>query len=212
MRLVYVHGWGFGADFWQPLEEQLGAGQCLDLGYHGASALEISAPDAPYVAIGHSFGVMWLLRHCADHPWRALISINGFARFTKAEGFEDGVHPRILTRMIKGFDGAPEAVYGDFLKLCGQVHPRHGDLDAPRLLADLNALADWDERETLARCSAPVLALAGGADQVVPRAMSAAAFAAHTLEILDGGDHLLPQSAPAWCAERIGAFLHEVGP
>lgn len=212
MRLVFVHGWGFDAQFWRPLQAALGMeGQCLDLGYHGPPHLDISKPKDPFVAIGHSFGVQWLLHACSDLPMQALVSINGFARFVKGDGFDVGVHPRVLKRMIDGFARQPEAVYRDFLKLCGDTAPRTGSLNLDRLLEDLNALNDWDTRNNLKTLKAPVLALAGGLDQVVPQAMSEAAFAPETLAIKADANHLLPLSAPEWCAERITAFLGERG-
>ncbi len=207
MRFVFVHGWGFNASFWRPLQKHVGAGECLNLGFIGNSQLDISSVDETCVCVGHSFGVQWLLHHHADKPWKAFVSINGFARFVKGDGFDVGTHPRILKRMIQGFEQRPEDVYADFMKLCGDIEPNTAGLNHDHLRDGLKSLHEWDEREALDKVSAPVLALAGAADQVVPQAMSKAAFANHNLVIKADGDHLLPLSAPEWCAQKIKAFL-----
>ncbi|MCW8916766.1 MAG: alpha/beta hydrolase [Magnetovibrio sp.] len=211
MRFVYVHGWGFDARFWRSLQDCLGDGECLDLGFVSDPQLDISATDEPLVAVGHSFGVQWLLHHHANKPWQAFVSINGFARFVKAEGYDVGTHPRILKRMIQGFEQRPDGVYVDFMKLCGAADPNPQGLNYDPLRDGLEALYEWDEREALDLLAAPVLALAGGADQVVPQNMSEAAFVGHNLVIKADGDHVLPQSDPDWCAQQIQAFLEQNG-
>jgi pimeloyl-[acyl-carrier protein] methyl ester esterase len=59
---------------------------------------------------------------------------------------------------------------------------------------------------------APILALAAADDRIVPEAMSRAAFGARPsvrLEIRPDGGHALPWTRPAWCAERIAAWLEQ---
>lgn len=211
MQFVFVHGWGYEAGFWAPLCAALDhpQGDVVDLGFHGAAQIEIPR-DEPYIAVGHSFGVQWLLHHCADHPWQALVSINGFAKFTKADDFPAGTDARILRRMILGFEKHPDAVYRDFMALCGEDQPKMGVLDTASLRDGLNALNDWDERKALTQCGVPVLALAGDHDQVVSQDLSRTTFDAENLAMKTGGNHLLPQTDPAWCAARILAFVKDL--
>lgn len=211
MRFVFVHGWGFEAGFWGPLRSALGDPHCevLDLGFHGVPKLSLSS-DAPYIAVGHSFGVQWLLHHRADHPWQALVSINGFAKFTKADDLPDGTDPRIVRRMIAGFDKNPHAVYRDFMALCGEDDPVLDDLDVAVLRESLLALKDWDERKALGQCNAPVLALAGDQDLVVGEGLSRATFYDAQLIVKQGGTHLLAQNDPQWCAAQIMAFVKDM--
>ncbi len=201
--LLFVHGWGFSADFWQPLRQRLNGIPCLawDLGFHGAPNRPLPAADGPVVAVGHSFGLLWLLK---EHPlpWRALVSINGFSRFTRADDFPQGVAPRLLERMAARLEEAPAAVHRDFLARCGMEAAASDGLDPARLAWGLSALAGWD-----CRAAAPVdLALCGRQDPIVPPAMSEALFAPALAKWRDGG-HLLPLSDPDWCARQLTAYL-----
>ncbi|MEG3617419.1 alpha/beta hydrolase [Magnetovibrio sp. PR-2] len=207
MRYVYIHGWGFDARFWQPLMERVGAGECLDLGYRAAQTSDIPPLDESDVVISHSFGTQFMLHKMLQHKPAALIAINGFARFTKADDFPKGVHPKLLNRMIQGFGLKPNQVFADFMGQCGDVTPYEGSLNWDRLAEDLTAMMDWDERAGLKELNVPVLALAGDADQVVSAEMSQASFDGFDLRMKAGGDHILPLSATDWCAEHINGFV-----
>jgi pimeloyl-[acyl-carrier protein] methyl ester esterase len=219
---VFVHGWGFGPDFWRPLQELLG-GTCIDLGYGSAPSplagegalrrLGLSDEGAlrtvnwgsrPVIAVGHSFGFAWLLHHRLIH-WDGLVSINGFARFTSADGEPDGVSPRVLARMIARFKENPAGVHSEFLKRCGVAEPQSDGLQPDALGADLDSLADWDERDRLRAEPAPVLALAGRRDPIVSPAQSEKTF--RDVQWQDQAGHLLPHTHPRWCAERIFEFV-----
>ncbi len=211
MRLVFAHGWGFDADFWTPLRNGLGIQDtfAVNLGFREDLRERIPFPTMPYVAVGHSLGLLWLLHHYADHPWRALISINGFPRLTKIKGYPNGIDTRILKSMISEFTKDADNTYRDFMTLCGNAKPSTKNLNHDRLLQGLKNLADWDERSVLASLDIPVLALAGDEDQIVPPAMSNFAFKDHQLKIKSGGGHLLPQTDGEWCAKTIKKFLAE---
>lgn len=208
MRLVFVHGWGYDADFWSPLRQALEFQDtfAVDLGFRGERRDRIPFPSMPYVAVGHSLGVQWLLRNACDHPWKAFIAINGFTRFTKADDFAEGIDKRILKRMIRGLEQDTEKVTADFLSQCGEVNPDINNLDQTRLLEGLHHLAEWDERMTFGKLSCPVLALAGDKDHIVPEPLSRVSFADKVIFKQDG-DHLLPRSATRWTANEIMAFL-----
>lgn len=211
MRFVFVHGWGFDAAFWTPLRKALGDPDCtvVDLGFRAPRDIDIPT-DTPYIAVGHSFGVPWLLQNGANHTWQALISINGFSRFTKCDDFPDGTDPRILRRMIAGFAKRPEAVCHDFLKLCGVENPVVDQLNTPSMLEGLQALQDWDQRPAFAKRHEPVLALTGAADPLASPALSKAAFAPHSVLVKADGNHILPLSDPQWCAAHMTMFLKDI--
>ena len=211
MRFVFVHGWGFDAGFWNPLRDAMGHPEsvAIDLGFQGAPQLDI-ARDEPYIAVGHSFGVQWLLHHCADHSWLGLVSINGFAKFTKADDFTHGTDPRLLRAMIAGFKRRPNVVFRDFMALCGERNAVGGALNTAPLLEGLQALNDWDERPALAECGVPVLALAGFADAVVSENMSRSTYADHHLMFKTGGNHLLARTDPQWCGDKILDFAKDL--
>jgi pimeloyl-[acyl-carrier protein] methyl ester esterase len=193
---VLVHGWGFDAAFWSPLQAALPPDSTLtwDLGFFGAPAQPAPPPGRPIIAAGHSFGLLWLLHH-RPFAWQALAAINGFTCFTARDSFPAGIAPRLLTRMTTRLGQSPAPVVAGFRKTCGSAAPPPATPDAPCLQTGLHALATWDERP------APVdLALCGRSDPLVSAAMSEACFPNITWH--EGG-HLLPQQAPAWCATQL---------
>ncbi|KAA0683127.1 alpha/beta fold hydrolase [Azospirillum brasilense] len=251
--LVFVHGWGFGPAVWDAVREAIPEGEsvAVDLGFYGPPSLSALPAGRPVIAVGHSFGGLWLL-HERPFAWDGLVLVNGFPRFTEGDGFAPATPRRVLDRMIARFDTAPEAVTADFLRRCGAEAPLPEGLDAARLGEALRALRDWDARDAL---TGPALALAGTQDPIVPPAMTEQAFRGHltplpsgervapkapgegvlgepddqalrnplTLTLSPGGrgnggcrrisvewhyegGHLLPLTAPGWCAERIAAF------
>lgn len=207
--LILVHGWGFDPDFWDPLRAALPefSSMPIDLGFSGGEAWSGEIPAGPLVAVGHSLGFLWLL-HERPFPWRALVSINGFPRFTEGDGFAPAVEPVTLRRMIAGLDRSPQKTVADFMARCGG-DKTPDNLDKGRLRQGLERLRDWDRRAALKGEKAHVSALAGRSDPIVPPAMSEAAFkglANVAMHWHDGG-HLLPRTAPGWCAERIRECL-----
>lgn len=211
-RLIYVHGWGLTADLWNPLRQRLGVMDdfAVDLGFQGGLRERIPYPAMPYVAVGHSLGLLWLLSNYPDHPWQGLISINGFSCFSKRNDFTDGWPAKVLTRMMAGLDKDPKTIYRDFMSRAGLKNPQTDHLDVERLKIGLQSLIADDGRAVLLGFQRPVLALAGGADQIVPEAMSRACFDDDILAVLDNGDHMLPISNPDWCADHIKPFLTQL--
>ncbi|WP_142846906.1 alpha/beta fold hydrolase [Telmatospirillum sp. J64-1] len=200
--LCFIHGWGFSAEFWQPLAQALEdvPSLAVDLG-HVAPPHQPALPPGPVVAVGHSLGFAWALRRRRD--FAGLVAINGFARFTAAPDFPQGVPPRLLERMISRFADHPCAVYTDFMRRCGIDEPDCTGLRPDALEAGLRFLGSVDEREALA--DLPLLALAGGQDPILPEAMNRATF--ERVEIAADGGHLLPLTHTQWCAAHIRAFL-----
>src|ERR1043166_8867926 len=82
--ILFVHGWGYDASFWDPLRKQLRdfPSAALDLGYFGAANLAI--PSGTRLLVGHSLGYLWLARQerLRDLP---LIGVNAFPRFLQAK-------------------------------------------------------------------------------------------------------------------------------
>lgn len=208
--LVFVHGWGFDASFWNPLRAALSEFDDLafDLGFLGDESLPEVPAGGRRVAVGHSTGFLWLLK-AKPFAWDALVSINGFSRFVEGEGFRPAVAPRLLDRMIARLGHCPEEVTADFLARCGS-REKPGRLNPERLHEGLIWLRDWDARAELDSDSTPVLVLAGKRDPIVPVAMTEHCFAANSRIVRhwhETGGHLLPLSAPAWCARHIREFF-----
>lgn len=202
--LLLVHGWGFSASFWDPLLIELdwpGPVQCVDLGFFGKDVY--AAVDESALVIGHSLGVMWALQHVRV---QALVSVNGFGRFSSAPDFPCGIPARILERMIAKCRVDSAAVLREFRLNagCAVPFPDHGD--TARLVEGLEWLKQWDVRARLA--GLPLLSLAARDDGIAPQALIRSCFPAS--EFSDEGGHVLPLSRPRWLADRIRPFLKEL--
>ena len=210
---LMVHGWAMDPSLWDPIRDRLAAPSLtLDLGYFGP-ALLTARPPGTFVAVGHSFGALWLLRHWPE-DCVGLAAINGFGRFAAGPDFPEGAPRRPLDRMIDRFGQDPQGVTADFRARCGAPGRPLDDLNAARAGEDLLALRDWDERPVCAR-GRPILVLAGGQDPIAPAALVTASFAAcpqARVSILEGEGHLLPLTAAGACAAALQAFGAEVLP
>ncbi len=206
--LLLVHGWAFDRHFWDPLCQDLGDYPCatVDLGFYGEP--EIPVVDGPALAVGHSLGFPWLLRHLPEQC-TGLVAINAFPRFTASKDFPEGVPRGQLRAMQRDMAKAPERALADFQARCGVDYSATGTPHWEALKEGLGWLQQWDERERLHDLFAPLLVLAGEHDPIVPLNMTQAAFSQcrqaefHWYE--DG--HLLPCAASAWCAAHIRAFV-----
>ncbi len=210
MRLLFLHGWGFDAQFWDGLAAALPEFDAhrMDRGYFHAPS---SPPmEGPFIAIAHSLGAMHLLR---DPPanCRGLVAINGFDCFTATSDFP-GVAPRIVTRMMTQLARAPRQIVADFRLKCGTDAP-FPDPDPTPLRDDLALLLDGDCRTNSTQWKLPLLALHGAQDPILPSDMRANLFA-HTPQLaqvtLSDGGHLLPLTHAAWCASQIRACLERI--
>lgn len=200
--VVLVHGWGYDSGIWDAVRARLDPELqviALDFRFYGTVP---PAPTfaVPVIAVGHSMGALWWLSQ-AQIPWRKLLAINGFPRFTETDGYAPAVAPRLLARMQAQFAKEPDVVLADFHARCGG-HAPTATPDLARLASGLGWLADWDGRETLAARRADICALAGSDDSIVPQAMSAMAWGSQCESIATPG-HLLPLTQPELCARRI---------
>jgi len=207
LSLLFCHGWGFDAGFWDPLAALLPEFAQVrdDAGYFGAPAAP--RPQVPYCAVTHSLGTMRLL--AAPPPGlAALIAIDGFDRFTAADAFP-GVPRRLVERMIGAFAQVPDTVLADFRARCGTNAP-FPSAAASCLEAGLVALRDEDRRAEAAALGVPILSLQGGRDAILPLALRETVFAGAGVVMRrthPPAGHLLPISDPQWCAEAIRSFL-----
>jgi pimeloyl-[acyl-carrier protein] methyl ester esterase len=211
--LLFAHGWAFDSTVWDALRERLAdwPQAVLDAAYFEDAPAASGALQGPVLAIGHSYGVMRLLEQlpagCAG-----MVSMNGFSRFCAGPDFPAGTPAKLVDRMIARLQQAPLAVLNAFRERCGAgaIEPA---ILSPALIDDLLALRHDDRRASLAELSVPVLALAGTDDLIVPPALTRAVFDGRPgaeLHWHEGGGHLLPQSAPDWCAARIRSFLESL--
>lgn len=200
--LLFVHGWGFDAALWDGVRAHFAPDDtsAWDLGFFGPGSQPV-LPARPVIAVGHSFGLSWLLQQ--PHPWRALIAINGFTCFAARPDFP-GIAPRILQRMRRRLDLAPRDVVTDFRTLCGVLSPLPAEPVIPALAQALAAMQDQD-----ARGAAITAALCGAQDPLISPEMSRACFSDAQIRWHEGG-HMLPLTAPEWCAGELRAIADQL--
>ena len=201
--LVLVHGWCYDSSFWDPLREKLPDIETMtwDLGYFGAPSF--LPPSRPAIAVGHSYGLLWLL-HQRPFEWQGLVSINGFSRYAEAPDLKEGVPLVQINRLSASVTDATKEAVAGFRQRCGDPTPPRDTPNEQRLQDSLDHLRDWDERP-----AQPGLALCGETDKVVPPALSRAVFASAVTRWHPGG-HLLPRQDPEWCAGELRAWLKRV--
>ena len=198
--ILFVHGWGYDARFWDPLRAALGdvPSVALDLGYFGAP--DTTIPSDVTLLVGHSLGFLWLARQGALKHL-PLIGINAFPRFLEAENYRPAVSARVLERMKRRVAGDTRGVLEDFWARAGAGGPE-AEPNTAALAEGLDYLAAWDERENLASRASPTRLIAGSEDAIVPAAMTEMAFRESEIAWLPGG-HALPRSHAADIARLI---------
>ena len=213
MHVVLVHGWGFNASIWTPLIAQLGnaAVTLVDLGFvAGAPSEALPSEDADWpgdaIAVGHSLGVLWLLKQ-GGRRFRGLVSCQGFDRYCSH------VPKSRVTALKRGIDRDPAGTMDAFWRSCeAPGFAPASALKADRLREGLDWLIQWnaeDIRKTL-RC--PVLSLATQDDVIVPPAMSEAIWGKENLVWMPEGGHVLPQRLPELVAKHVIEFANTVSP
>jgi pimeloyl-[acyl-carrier protein] methyl ester esterase len=209
VELVFIHGWGFEAGFWDKLAERLGAypQRRIDLGFFGKPSVWHPADGANRIVVGHSLGFIYGMTQFEN--WKGWIAINGFARFVTTPTRPGCVPAAALRDMRRRLLADPAKTLSDFYQSIGADTVR-GGANAARLRDGLDLLRDCDLGDVLAATEVPGLVLAARNDPLVPLAAGEhlARFARpHRLALHETGGHLLPQTDPAWCARMIAEFV-----
>lgn len=196
--LLMLHGWSMDRSFWDPLAAALGEFEILrwDLGYFGAPEITPPPPERRIFAIGHSFGLLWLLHH-RPFAWDRLVAINGFTRFLAEPDFPEGVNPAQWERLRAGLAQDETAAISGFHQRLGDHRPLPAPPRGAVLAQHLQHLRDWDQRGGKVD-----LALCGQRDRILPPAHSLACFDPAIIR-WHGGGHLLPLEDPLWCAQQL---------
>ncbi|MGH6892178.1 MAG: alpha/beta fold hydrolase [Dongiaceae bacterium] len=202
--ILFVHGWGYDAGFWDPLRGEIGdlASAALDLGFFGS--LDEAIPDGVTMLVGHSLGFLWLARQPAlTHL--PLIGINAFPRFLESDEYRPAIGLRVLERMRRRLLADAGDMLGEFWARAGTRGPDK-TADTSALANGLDRLATWDERANLAARASPVHLIAGGQDAIVPADMTRMAFEHSVIFWLPEGGHALPRTHPTDLAALMRAF------
>lgn len=208
MTLVFVHGWGCHAGIWSELLPRLEGHDhvVIDLGFMRGGPKGASEIPANAVCVGHSFGVMWLLKH-GTRPMKGLVSIAGFDCFYRH------VPPEVLPAMKEGIRNDPQAQMRRFWTMCGiGEEGLDGSFDTAALRGGLDWLGSWDVSSERRSLDAPILALASEDDQIVRRPMTEAAWGEGDADLRwrKTGGHMLPLTCADWCAEDIAGFIDDL--
>jgi pimeloyl-[acyl-carrier protein] methyl ester esterase len=229
MKIVFAHGWGCGPEIWHPILHQLGRSPentsleiaCVDFGFFGQEYL----PNGHYdLAVGHSFGFLWLL-HQQELTFDRLLSINGITRFFADRDIPFGTHSRVIERMAKKMEESPSTVLADFTTTCGADSLRNDfpdyawlqpteDLacDRQRLQWGLEGLNNWDQRSQLEVYQTKqhsLRVIASTDDRVVTRQLTEACFHHQEIHWHATDCHLLPLIAAEICTETLQQMIDE---
>ncbi|WP_108681028.1 alpha/beta fold hydrolase [Methyloceanibacter sp. wino2] len=209
MHFVLVHGWGFNASIWAPLIAQLGGAETtvVDLGFVEGAESSVD-PDWPEdaIAIGHSLGVLWLLKN-GGARFRGLVSIQGFDRYCPH------VPKSRVVALKRGIDRDPAGTMEAFWGSCGAPgFAPAAALNADRLREGLDWLIQWDAEDIRKSLRCPVLSLATRDDLIVPPAMTEAIWGEENVVWRAEGGHVLPIKFPEWCAKHVVEFANSVSP
>lgn len=216
-EIIAYHGWGFDAQCWHTLQEELAievSWRNFDRGYFGNKQSHRFSDESAKTIVTHSFG----LHHCpAAQLEKAdmLIVIAGFLHF----------HPRaaqfrrrsklVLKEMISRFKEEPENVIKAFYR---NVYHPHKTFHLPEkalnkdvLLHDLIKLDESEIALPDLKKTARVCILQGTDDAIVPKEKSRGLFEqfgkkAQYFEIKNAG-HALPFTHAGKCATILKQII-----
>ena len=205
---IFLHGWGFGSDFWQPLLQRLGweSVSVPDFGFlrtfSGRQGQDLQKTiknlqqkGMPVLAVGHSLGFSWLVDQALLPVGSVFVGFNAFGRFVSGEGFTEGVPERVLHRMQRSIKMDPLSVVNNFRKRCGAFPvPCNNMPHVQTLCWGLTMLKNINIYAHLVSLGSRVVIMGGTQDNLVSPEMLKASVP-HTVRLVwQEGGHLLPQT------------------
>lgn len=206
MQIVFIHGWGFDKNFWNPLAVMLPEydKQFVDLGFFGET--QDLKKNSNQILVGHSLGFIEGMN--LNHDWAGWIAINSFSNFVINHSGIGCVAFTALRAIKKRLQHDTQNTLADFYRLIGaDVSTSPSTPDKDKLSLGLDHLRDA-EITTALETKLPSMVLAASHDPIVPLATSQA-LAKHsmTVNMHANAGHILPQSDPLWCANHIRQFI-----
>lgn len=216
-RILFVHGWGFSATFWQGLREALAEydSEVIDLGYIQENSVHddhiqcVLDHQTHYVAIGHSLGFIYLLN---QYPirFKHYVAINSFSKFAKDLSFPNGIAPRILDRMDKGLEINPVQLMNQFYEQCGSFVLPKQTYHVTHLKNGLDLLKYQDVRPLIPKIQHKLTVIASTHDPVVNKEMTKQSFENSNCYWVNDHTHLLPLFKIKECADIIRKNIKNV--
>lgn len=199
--LCFCHGWGFSAEFWNPLLAHFPNHPQIvwDLGYLNDHSVEIPQDRSiPWIAVGHSLGLRKLLE--SGFPWSGYIAIQAFHDFLGTPPRLRKIRERNLQEVIQNAqNNLPEAL-SQFRQHCGEKSAFIIE-SKDRLMQDLLSLQEppsFSLNPTL-----PHLVLASKDDEIVTPPLIETEWNPSHTQWHPHGKHALPLLQTDWVAEKI---------
>ena len=217
--VVFCHGFGFDASFWDALRPYFVGLDTffLDLGYFSETHEAFSQylcwakaqpTDTDFIGVGHSIGLIKLLS--LNLSFKYLVGLHGFVNFLGEDAALHRRRQRELSVLTKHCMDSPALTLQAFYQRAGvDFTAPLGHLNQQRLLDDLALLAT----PIAIPKDIPLLILGSNDDKITPPALLLDNFGGHhqvTVEILDQVQHGLGYLKPAEVYQRIMRFLEEV--
>ncbi|PUB84877.1 MAG: hypothetical protein DBP02_07705 [gamma proteobacterium symbiont of Ctena orbiculata] len=204
MKILLAHGWGFDPSSWNNLTKNLCGHKFIFTGPEflvGGIKTDKVFPLKDVVCIGHSFGVLWLLKN-KPRNIRGFISIAGFDWL--GEYLPASYFLLARRRLLRN----PEIQMRRFWKECGIENP---DINlkpnVPVLLDGLDWMESWNLKREKDQLDCPVLAIGSRNDCIVTEIMSREMWGNYQLIMSRDGEHVIHLHKPKWCAKNILSFL-----
>jgi pimeloyl-[acyl-carrier protein] methyl ester esterase len=233
-NLLFLPGWGFDADIWQPLAKKL----TNEAELHYLDWQRIESPEEiskrveewlkdknDVTLIGWSLGALAALDAAKKFPGKItrIILFSATSCFTRREGYDYGWDFRVVRSMKRRLQKDQEGTLRDFQQMIFSSEEKMSgwgnksltslfkDKNGSSLLHGLDYLQARDCRESLATINQPILLVHGEKDVICP--LSASEYIAKhaggkvTLERFSGVGHLPFHTEADKCFNLVRGFI-----
>ena len=213
-NFYFVHGWGFGEEFWFPLCKLI---KKKDIGFTKIVNIEsfnkntISRVGKKSIFITHSFGLIWFLKNkISSHALVNFFSAPNFVEFQK----KPERSKKILELMIKKIEKSPDEVMKKFYKNCGlESYILNKNINYKKLKNNLISLKKDNLISDFKNLKIKVLSVMSHQDKIFEPSFEKIKKLNnenHQTKILKTKNHAFPYLEPDKAFEIISKFLKTV--